>query len=432
MAEERRAGPAPRKTWSPPWLFRGRIDCQSGPPGRHRSGRSSHPLNRFFDFLEQAVETGDPACLDPILFEWSTSLTQSDLEGTSSSLTRIIKELTLMTYTLIQETLPAEQTVNLLGALLPCLTYAFEKTAQFEMQVKVTYLTQQLDHTRQTLEKLDRSKSDFIAVAAHELKTPLTLIDGYASMLRENLEQAEFTPYRSTLVDGIQTGASRLKTIVDDMIDVSMIDNDLLSLNFQPVWISRLFSVLVTELEPVIQQRSQQFELHSFPGIAELTFGDPERLLQVFRNILANAIKYTPDGGKIVVNGRKLPGFIEVTVNDTGIGIDSEDAQLIFEKFVRLGNPALHSSSKTKFKGGGPGLGLHIAKGIVESHGGAIWVESDGHDENACPGSTFHILIPLRTGPPDLKMAKLVGSAPEYDSPGKGTIFVMEKNSIYY
>jgi signal transduction histidine kinase len=94
-------------------------------------------------------------------------------------------------------------------------------------------------------------------------------------------------------------------------------------------------------------------------------------------------------------------------VADTGIGIDSEDVQLIFEKFVRLGNIALHSSSKTKFKGGGPGLGLHIAKGIIESHGGAIWAESSGHDENACPGSTFHILVPVRSSPPDTKMAKL-------------------------
>jgi signal transduction histidine kinase len=139
----------------------------------------------------------------------------------------------------------------------------------------------------------------------------------------------------------------------------------------------------------------------------EMTFGDPERMLQVLRNVISNAIKYTPDGGEITVEGRKLPGFMEVIVRDTGIGIDEEDIQAIFDKFVRLGDTALHSSGKTKFKGGGPGLGLRIAKGIIESHGGTIWVESPGYNETTCPGSTFHILIPLRSEPPDLQMAKL-------------------------
>ena len=116
-----------------------------------------------------------------------------------------------------------------------------------------------------------------------------------------------------------------------------------------------------------------------------MTFGDPERLLQVFRNVLTNAIKYTPDGGCVTVDGRKLPGFIEIIVRDTGIGIDPEDQSIIFEKFTRLGNISLHSSGKTKFKGGGPGLGLHIARGIIEAHGGAIWVESPGMTKRRCP-----------------------------------------------
>jgi signal transduction histidine kinase len=130
--------------------------------------------------------------------------------------------------------------------------------------------------------------------------------------------------------------------------------------------------------------------------------------MQVFRNVLANAVKFTPDGGKIDVDGRKLPGFVEVIVTDNGIGIDPEDQAIIFEKFTRLGNIALHSSGKTKFKGGGPGLGLHIARGIMEAHGGAVWVESPGYDEEKCPGSTFHVLIPIISAPPDTKMARLL------------------------
>jgi signal transduction histidine kinase len=139
-----------------------------------------------------------------------------------------------------------------------------------------------------------------------------------------------------------------------------------------------------------------------------MTFADPERLLQVLRNVLSNAIKYTPDGGNISVDGRKLPGFIEIVVRDTGIGINPQDQSIIFEKFTRLGNISLHSSGKTKFKGGGPGLGLHIARGIIEAHGGAIWAESPGYDEEINPGSTFHILLPLISAPPDSRLARLL------------------------
>ena len=365
-------------------------------------------LNRFFDLLIQSAQTQDPACLDTVLFEWSASLTQSDLEGPSSSLIFFLSELERTTFALLCENLSSQAALGAWQGLLPAFQYSFEKAAQLETQAKLNYLAGQLETTRQNLQKLERSKSDFIAVAAHELKTPLTLIDGYAAMLRENLDHEDANqPFRATLVDGIQTGARRLKTIIDDMIDVSLIDNDLLSLNFQPVWVNRLLSVLVEELRPAVEERSQQFEVVPFPGIQERTFGDPERLLQVFRNVLFNAVKFTPDGGKITVAGRTLPGFLEVTVTDTGIGIKPEDTGLIFEKFARLGNTALHSSSRTKFKGGGPGLGLHIAKGILTSHGGTIWVESPGYDEKTCPGSTFHVLIPLRTEPPDAKMAKL-------------------------
>jgi signal transduction histidine kinase len=136
-------------------------------------------------------------------------------------------------------------------------------------------------------------------------------------------------------------------------------------------------------------------------------FGDSERLYQALRNIISNAVKFTPDGGRISVEGRELPGFLEVRVSDTGIGIAPENQSQIFEKFGRLGNPSLHSSGKTKFKGGGPGLGLPIARGIVEAHGGTIWVESAGYDEIQFPGATFHILLPLRQEPPDKKIARL-------------------------
>ncbi len=365
-------------------------------------------LEQFFDLLEQVVQTGDPAWLDSILSVWASSLTQSDLESHQSSLISFIKEIFQQTNLVCQETFDSEQALQLIVTLNTCFGYAFEKSASFEIQARLTYASKQMQQVQQTLERLDRSKSNFIAVAAHELKTPLTLIDGYTAMLREAREQEQPSALETELISGINGGARRLKEIIDDMIDVSMIDNNLLQLNFQPMWINRILSILKADLAIAAQERSQTFEIHDFPGSGELTFGDPERILQVFRNVLTNAIKYTPDGGCVTVDGRKLPGFIEVIIKDTGIGINPEDQGIIFEKFTRLGNISLHSSGKTKFKGGGPGLGLHIARGIIEAHGGAIWVESAGYDEQKYPGSTFHILLPLINTPPDTRLARLL------------------------
>jgi signal transduction histidine kinase len=130
-------------------------------------------------------------------------------------------------------------------------------------------------------------------------------------------------------------------------------------------------------------------------------------MMQAVRNVINNAIKFTPDGGMITIDGRTLAGFIEVTISDTGIGISADDQTTIFEKFGQLGRVDLHSSGKTKFKGGGPGLGLPIARGILDAHGGSIWVESEDYDEIRHPGSTFHILIPARTESPDPRMTKM-------------------------
>lgn len=372
-------------------------------------------LNQFFNLLEEAVNTGDPAWLDSVIEVWATSLTQTDLEGGTSSLTRVMGELMIHTLEICRETLDDSQAMALVTSLMPCFSHAFEISAQAEMKVKIAFLSNELLEVRQSLEKLDRSKSDFISVAAHELRTPLTLIEGYAAMLREALDSRTISSPETALIDGIHNGTRRLRTIINDMIDVSLIDNNMLSLNYQPVWLNRILTVLVGEVQNTLAERNLDLQVADFDGSSDLLYGDPERLLQLFRNVLTNAIKFTPDGGKIRIDGRKLPGFIEITFQDSGIGIDLDDQATIFDKFSRLGNSALHSSGQTKFKGGGPGLGLHIAKGIVEAHNGAIWVESPGYDETALPGSIFHILLPIHQEPPDEKMARLF--APLHTSP---------------
>jgi signal transduction histidine kinase len=365
-------------------------------------------LDRFFDDLQVCVETGDPTRLDPVLEDWVAARTQTELNDRETSLTPVLEQFLLQAFETARQELPAEEALSLTEALLPIYTYAFESSARKEIYLRIEHVSGELGEARQTLERLEKSKSDFISVAAHELKTPLTLIEGYAAMIRDSSDgvgEQEVMVY----LNGIDRGARRLREIVDNMIDVSMIDNNLLSLNFQPVWINQLFRILEIEFAQVVFDRRLKLEIQDFPGSADRFFADAERLLQALRNVLSNAIKYTPDGGSIQVSGRRLSGFIEVTVSDTGIGVDPENYSIIFEKFGRLGSVSLHSSGKTKFKGGGPGLGLPITKGIVEAHGGAIWVESDGHNEATCPGATFHLLLPFRVEPPDERIARLFG-----------------------
>ena len=387
-----------------PWLAR-----ISNQLGRGEEGRELllDELKRFFDLLIQAVESGDPGWLNPILIDWASSRTETDMSDEEITLSPVLSTIVIETTSVARDELQDDQVLDLLEELTPIFNYSYEQIAQHEALVRIGYVSARLEKIHRELERLDRSKSDFIAVAAHELKTPLTLIEGYASMLREKVINEDENETPLVLLKGVDNGIRRLGEIIDDMIDVSMIDNDMLSLNFQPMWLNRLLNVLKQEMADHVKERNQILEIHDFPGSDEMIFADTERIHKALTNILTNAIKYTPDGGKITVEGRLLSGFVEILVADTGIGIAEENQTRIFEKFGGLGDVSLHSSGKTKFKGGGPGLGLPITKGILEAHGGSIWVESDGCDEENLPGSTFHILIPLRKEPPDDQVAKL-------------------------
>jgi signal transduction histidine kinase len=201
---------------------------------------------------------------------------------------------------------------------------------------------------------------------------------------------------------GIIKGVDRLRTIIEDIIDVSLIDTEVLALSLEATSLYNVIALVYRDWAEVAKERSQNIEIVPFDKLPYIE-ADALRLHQVFSNIIGNAVKYTPDGGRINVSARQLeakdelPAFIEVVVTDTGVGIDLEEQERIFDKFYRVESPELHSSSKTRFMGGGPGLGLTIAKGIVEAHGGRIWVESAGHDPIHCPGSHFHVLLPLRS-----------------------------------
>ncbi|MBI5825484.1 MAG: HAMP domain-containing histidine kinase [Chloroflexi bacterium] len=388
-----------------PWVERISRELASGEGVR---AGFSEQLVRFYELLEQTVMTGDTAWLDPILYDWGRSPTETNLEQGDYYVSFVINRMIALTIETARETLNKKDALELIAAVIPILTHSLSVVVRYEMETRVAHISSELGKTQEKLQQLDHNKSNFISVAAHELKTPLTLIEGYTAMMVDVAEDAEL-PEMNDYLKGVNTGIHRLRHIIDDMIDVSLIDNNLLTLNFQPIWISHLFNLLSNELKKTVAERKQALNINSFEGSEIMIYADSERLYQAMHNVVSNAIKYTPDNGTITINGRLLPGFVEIVIADTGIGISPEHQATIFEKFGQLGKTDLHSSGKTKFKGGGPGLGLPITRGIIEAHGGTIWVESDGHDEVKLNGSIFHILLPTRTEPSDPSMIKFFG-----------------------
>ena len=253
----------------------------------------------------------------------------------------------------------------------------------------------ELEKTNRILEQMDRAKMRFIHVAAHELRTPLTLVQGYAQMIQmKSKGNEDFTKYSG----GIREGSGRMVEIIDSMLDVSRIDTNQLELLPADMEIQPVIEKVNNVFQSAFQERNISLTTAGLTDLPVLC-ADKDQLYKVFYHVIGNAIKYTPDGGRITVSGRMVDGVpqreIEVTIRDTGIGIDPENQQLVFEKFYQTGEVLLHSSGKTKFKGGGPGLGLAIAQGIVNAHHGRIWLESAGHNETTNPGTTVFVRLPL-------------------------------------
>jgi signal transduction histidine kinase len=256
--------------------------------------------------------------------------------------------------------------------------------------------TIELEKTNKILEQMDRTKIRFIQVSAHELRTPLTLVQGYAQMVHMKArENKDFEKYAK----GIMDGTTRMVDIIDNLLDVSRIDSNLLDVAATNVEIETLIKRAEKTFQTSFEERKMTFKADGLEGLPVIK-ADTDLLYKVFYHVIGNAIKYTPDGGTITVSGctikeRNQKPEVEIKIKDTGIGIDPQFHELVFEKFFQTGEVLLHSSGKTKFKGGGPGLGLAIARGIMDAHRGRIWLTSPGHNETTNPGTTVIIRLPV-------------------------------------
>jgi K+-sensing histidine kinase KdpD len=213
--------------------------------------------------------------------------------------------------------------------------------------------------------RADRMRSEVMATLSHELRMLLVTIKGYATALQLD-EVAWSEAKRQEFLRLIEEACDDMESMIQDILDSSLIEVDQLNLERQPLRLAALAREIASEVEcrspahrPVVD----------FPSDFPLVEGDPRWIKQAFRNILDNAVKYSPDGGLIVIQAEARPNDVVVSVSDQGIGISSEDLIPLFEKFFRVRSAAtLHIS--------GTGLGLPIARAIIEAHGGRIWVES--------------------------------------------------------
>ena len=265
-----------------------------------------------------------------------------------------------------------------------------------QLELKVNERTEALNQAYKILEKLDKTKSNFIQVSAHELRTPLTVVRGYAQIMN-TIEAIKNDENLSAMLGGIVSGIDRLHHIVNSMLDVAKIDSNSLEVIWESVNVNDLLQLLAFSFADALGQRKLNLSLDDLSHLPDVG-GDSALLKKVFYAVLVNAIKFTPDGGSLTISGDEIMengrSWVSVSISDTGIGIDQDQQQLIFEKFYQTGELALHSSGQTKFMAGGPGLGLAISKGILEALNGRIEVESLGRDEENYPGSCFTIWLP--------------------------------------
>lgn len=256
-------------------------------------------------------------------------------------------------------------------------------------------IKENLEKSARELDRLNQMKNSFLGLASHELKTPLTAIVGYADLILTDMAPTTDEAVLS-MVRHIAEGADRLTGIVRDMVDVSMLDGRDLPLNLKIADPNEVVRMAIAEYRPFLSLRRQNLHLSLSDHLSPVSC-DPNRLAQAIGNLVGNAIKFTPDEGVITVETRQpdTQDMVEIRIRDTGIGISESDRVHIFEKFYEAGNIEEHFTGRYAFKGKGTGLGLTLAKGIIEMHGGRIWAESPGYDPELFPGSSFHILLPV-------------------------------------
>ena len=231
-------------------------------------------------------------------------------------------------------------------------------------------------------ERLDRAKTQFILATQHHLRTPLSIIKGYASMLLEG-SYGKVEAKTKEALSGIQEAIERLIKLVNEFLDISQLQVGREILKREEAQIEKIIEEIVGELKPAAKEKGIYLELEVEEGLPKIKLDRPKIKTAIF-NVIDNAIKYTRKGG-VTINLKSQNSNLKIAIKDTGIGLTQEGIKTLFTEFFERGKEA------EKIYTTGRGIGLYIAQNIVEAHQGKIWAESEGKDK----GSTFYIELPL-------------------------------------
>ncbi len=271
----------------------------------------------------------------------------------------------------------------LLFATTALMVLSIRRTRELLTQVKrgeeaLMRAHQRLKSAHEELKSVDKLKTDFMNIAAHELKTPLVPMVGYLHLINRK----KLGPEDRESLDIALRNTKRLQRLVDDILDIAKLESKVMKFRVEDVQLADLVRDSVAGARPFAGEKGITLKAVA-PRRLQLVHGDPGRLAQVLTNLINNAIKFT-DRGNVVVEARARRGDVAVEVRDTGIGIAKEDIPKLFTKFFQA-----ETSARRKY--GGTGLGLAICKEIVQAHGGKIWADSEPGK-----GSTFSFSLPIK------------------------------------
>jgi signal transduction histidine kinase len=242
------------------------------------------------------------------------------------------------------------------------------KAQMARLEEIVAERTQDLETANEELTRLDQVKSSAFSMINHEMRTPLTAIIGYIDLL---LARDSLTADQEHMLSTIRNNSHRLLDLVNNILDISRIEDGKLTLVRRGMGVLPAVSQAMDVIKPMAERKHIGISVDVSPEIPQI-WGDPKRVHQILVNLLSNAVKYTPDTGTVTITARQdeTSEMVEISVSDTGIGIPPDLLPDIFDRFSRVERPEIQDTV-------GTGLGLSVAKGLVETHGGEIWVESE-------------------------------------------------------
>ncbi len=255
----------------------------------------------------------------------------------------------------------------------------YEERVQVRGEDELAQLAVRFNQMAEKLSQVEAMRRQLIGDVSHELRTPLTAIKGSMEGLIDGVLPANEDTFQQ-----IHAEADRLNRLVDDLQELSRVEARAYELDLRPLDVPALVQTVTKRLGPQFEARRISLDVDLAPDLPRI-LADDGRAIQILTNLTGNALQYTPENGSIRISAKQADRFVQVSIQDTGVGIPPEHLQHIFDRFYRV------DKSRSRRSGGGSGIGLTIARALIEAHGGRIWAESAGEGQ----GSTFSFTLPI-------------------------------------